>query len=101
MPFGMKPTCATCKTTVSSMWRKNEQGDVLCNSCALRGHAVPTEPEPPSAKEANGCPFTLRKSTRAKTSKLKQQQQQQQTKTAAPKGKGRRAIFKKTVRGLP
>ncbi|KAH6931504.1 hypothetical protein HPB50_024848 [Hyalomma asiaticum] len=96
MPFGIKPMCATCKTTVSSMWRKNEKGDVLCNSCALRGHTVPTEPEQPSTKETNGngCPFTLRKSTRAKSSKLRQQQQQ--AKTAAPKGKGRRAIFKRT-----
>ncbi|XP_077484101.1 GATA zinc finger domain-containing protein 1 isoform X2 [Amblyomma americanum] len=96
MPFGIKPMCATCKTTVSSMWRKTEKGDVLCNSCALRGHNVATEPEQPPAKEpnGNGCPFTLRKSTRAKSSKLRQQQQQ--AKTAVPKGKGRRAIFKRT-----
>ncbi|XP_077484102.1 GATA zinc finger domain-containing protein 1 isoform X3 [Amblyomma americanum] len=101
MPFGIKPMCATCKTTVSSMWRKTEKGDVLCNSCALRGHNVATEPEQPPAKEpnGNGCPFTLRKSTRAKSSKLRQQQQQ--AKTAVPKGKGRRAIFKRTPLRAP
>ncbi|KAH9368679.1 hypothetical protein HPB48_004698 [Haemaphysalis longicornis] len=71
MPFGIKPMCTTCKTTVSSMWRKTEKGDVVCNSCGLRGHTVPSEAEQPAAKEANGngCPFTLRKSTRAKSSK--------------------------------
>lgn len=101
MPFGVKPMCATCKTTVSSMWRKNEKGDVMCNSCALRGHTASTEPEQSAAKEpnGNGCPFTLRKSTRAKSSKLRQQQQQ--AKTAAPKGKGRRAIFKRTPLRAP
>lgn len=93
MPFGVKPLCTTCKTTVSSMWRKTENGDVVCNSCALRGNTT-TEPEQTVPKEnGNGCPFTLRKSTRAKSSKFRQQQQQ--AKTAAPKGKGRRAIFKR------
>ncbi|CAN7981033.1 unnamed protein product [Ixodes pacificus] len=101
MPFGVKPLCATCKTTVSSMWRKTDAGDVICNSCALRGHTVSDGDQAASSKEtnganggtSNGCPFTLRKSTRAKSSKLRQQQQQ--AKAAVPKGKGRRAIFKR------
>uniref|UniRef100_A0A2R5L685 GATA zinc finger domain-containing protein 1 n=1 Tax=Ornithodoros turicata TaxID=34597 RepID=A0A2R5L685_9ACAR len=94
MPFGLKPVCATCKASVSSMWRKNESGEVVCNSCAVRVSAS-TESEPASQKDNNGssCPFTLRKSTRAKSSKLKHQQQQM--KAAAPKGKGRRVIFKR------
>ncbi|XP_013405736.1 GATA zinc finger domain-containing protein 1 [Lingula anatina] len=36
MPFGVKPLCATCKTNTSTMWRKNSQGEVLCNSCGLK-----------------------------------------------------------------
>lgn len=94
MPFGLKPVCATCKTGVSTMWHKNDNGEVACNSCAMRVSAA-TESEQAAQKDGSGssCPFTLRKSTRAKSSKLKQQQQQ--PKTVAPKGKGRRAIFKR------
>ncbi|GFQ86767.1 GATA zinc finger domain-containing protein 1 [Trichonephila clavata] len=69
MPFGLKPKCNMCKTTTSSMWRKTDEDEVICNSCSVRSCSVG------SSKNNNGnsCPFTLRKSTRAKSSKCKQQ----------------------------
>uniref|UniRef100_A0A9R1SDT9 GATA zinc finger domain-containing protein 1 n=2 Tax=Cyprinus carpio TaxID=7962 RepID=A0A9R1SDT9_CYPCA len=33
MPLGLKPCCAVCKTSSSSMWKKGSQGEILCNSC--------------------------------------------------------------------
>jgi hypothetical protein len=28
-------TCANCKTTETSMWRKSPNGDIVCNACGL------------------------------------------------------------------
>lgn len=33
MPLGLKPCCAVCKTSSSSMWKKGAQGEILCNNC--------------------------------------------------------------------
>lgn len=33
MPLGLKPCCAVCKTNSSSMWKKGNQGEILCNNC--------------------------------------------------------------------
>ncbi|KAK2830384.1 hypothetical protein Q5P01_018315 [Channa striata] len=33
MPLGLKPSCAVCKTSSSSMWKKGNQGEILCNNC--------------------------------------------------------------------
>ncbi|TRY83221.1 hypothetical protein DNTS_032500 [Danionella cerebrum] len=33
MPLGLKPCCAICKTNSSSMWKKGNQGEILCNNC--------------------------------------------------------------------
>ncbi|NP_001163977.1 GATA zinc finger domain-containing protein 1 [Xenopus tropicalis] len=34
MPLGLKPTCSMCKTNTSSMWKKGNQGEILCNNCS-------------------------------------------------------------------
>ncbi|XP_054720116.1 GATA zinc finger domain-containing protein 1-like [Uloborus diversus] len=93
MPFGLKPRCTMCKTTSSSMWRKNDEDEVVCNSCSVRSSTINS-----NKSNGNACPFTLRKSTRAKSSKFKQQVL---TKGSTPKGKSRRSIFKKTCTKAP
>ncbi|XP_029444720.1 GATA zinc finger domain-containing protein 1 [Rhinatrema bivittatum] len=37
MPLGLKPTCTMCKTNSSSMWKKGNQGEILCNNCTGKG----------------------------------------------------------------
>ncbi|XP_013777638.1 GATA zinc finger domain-containing protein 1-like [Limulus polyphemus] len=99
MPFGVKPQCTTCRTTVSTMWRKNDRGDVLCNSCGVRAFSQESSDGDKKGNGNNGtCPFTLRKSTRAKSSKFKQQAP---LKSTNPKGKGRRIIFKRSTTKAP
>ncbi|XP_015918497.1 GATA zinc finger domain-containing protein 1 [Parasteatoda tepidariorum] len=93
MPFGLKPKCTMCKSTSSTMWHKNEEDEVVCNSCSVRSSTISN-----NKNNGNGCPFTLRKSTRAKSSKFKQQTQ---SKSNNPKGKGRRNIFKKCCLKAP
>lgn len=93
MPFGLKPKCNMCKTTTSSMWRKDDEGEIICNSCSVRSSTMNN-----NKANGNGCPFTLRKSTRAKSSKFKQQCL---LKSNNPKGKSRRSIFKKICAKAP
>ncbi|KAF8787914.1 GATA zinc finger domain-containing protein 1-like [Argiope bruennichi] len=93
MPFGLKPKCSMCKTITSTMWRKTDDDEVVCNSCSVRTLAMSS-----NKTNGNGCPFTLRKSTRAKSSKFKQQIL---TKSNNPKGKSRRSIFKKVCNKAP
>lgn len=35
MPFGQRPACSACRATVTLMWRKDELGSVMCNSCYI------------------------------------------------------------------
>ncbi|XP_067938349.1 GATA zinc finger domain-containing protein 1-like [Watersipora subatra] len=35
MPWKTKPSCSACKTNTSPMWRKDEFGIIMCNSCYL------------------------------------------------------------------
>ena len=53
MPLGSKPVCTACKTSTTSMWRKNKAMEVVCNSCFQNPNsatqpvqAVVTEPAP-------------------------------------------------------
>lgn len=56
MPLGLKPCCAVCKTNSSSMWKKGNQGEILCNNCTAKsnitgasGLAVPS-----NTQQSNG-----------------------------------------------
>lgn len=40
MPWKARPACSACKTHVSPMWRKDEFGIVMCNSCYLNHLSV-------------------------------------------------------------
>ncbi|XP_064644265.1 GATA zinc finger domain-containing protein 1-like [Lineus longissimus] len=117
MPFGVKPICATCKTNLSTMWRKGPQGEVLCNSCGLKhlnpgaegggtdngngnisGGSQASSSTVNVVKTQNGASNSsvqqgvLRKSARLKPTRHRHQNI---TKGIATKGKSRRVIFKK------
>lgn len=94
MPLGNKPECTKCGTRETPLWHSTDAGN-LCNACL----------EDERNAEANACPKTdeevantlkpTRRSTRitrycnSKTSGPHK---------VVPKGKGRRNLFKKTVR---
>lgn len=71
MPLGLKPCCAVCKTNSSSMWKKGNQGEILCNNCTGKssscGASGPsmssnTQPSNGGGKQVRYCvnvPFTL------------------------------------------
>lgn len=40
MPWKSRPLCSACKTNTSPMWRKDEFGIVMCNSCYLNHLSV-------------------------------------------------------------
>ncbi|XP_059154765.1 GATA zinc finger domain-containing protein 1-like [Physella acuta] len=115
MPFGIKPVCTSCKITLSPIWRKGPQGEVLCNSCGLKqlngfhNNASVVKNDVGSNGQANGGNKTsigssvnsgtagngqpaLRKSTRIKPTK---KSALSSTKNLSTKGKGRRILFKK------
>lgn len=110
MPFGLQPECVACKTTSSPIWKKNEKDEIVCNACSDHlGDDQQGKEE--SGKLSSGntggngsssqlpqCHVVLRKSTRAKAHK---QRVQQPAKSTAPKGKGRRIIFKKSATKAP
>ncbi len=113
MPLGVKPCCATCKTTDSTMWRKNKKGYIQCNSCGLKDL-------PPANGNSNGNGSSTtqgkngsnqscqsgnggkgREGTRKSSRNVKKQRYKQMV-TAGPKnpstkGKSRRIIFKRNV----
>lgn len=110
MPFGIKPICISCKVTSSTLWRKNAQGEILCNSCGLKqttnGGKETVQNGQTASKNGNGNSAAghlnhhnasgpvLRKSARIKPTKSRIQAA---TKALATKGKSRRIIFKKSV----
>ncbi|XP_060948896.1 GATA zinc finger domain-containing protein 1 [Limanda limanda] len=40
MPLGLKPSCAVCKSNSSSMWKKGNLGEILCNNCTGKSSLV-------------------------------------------------------------
>ncbi|KAL4229465.1 GATA zinc finger domain-containing protein 1 [Mactra antiquata] len=100
MPLGMKPVCTSCKTNASTMWSKNDKGDVICHECVMKQtHGGGKEPNGngvnATKKSGNNSESAqervLRKSSRNKPSKYRVS-----AKPVATKGKGRRIIFKKS-----
>ena len=45
MPWKTKPLCSACKTNTSPMWRKDEFGIVMCNSCYLNHLSISSTKE--------------------------------------------------------
>ena len=113
MPFGFKPTCSACKATSSTLWKKDDNEDILCQTCSLnnanngqKGDSNSSNGDPTEAKMCGngggrsgptvGSHFvgTIRKSARLKPSKYRYQPT---LRAIATKGKSRRVIFKKNV----
>eukprot|EP00058_Branchiostoma_floridae_P027491 XP_002612982.1 hypothetical protein BRAFLDRAFT_74772 [Branchiostoma floridae] len=112
MPLGVRPCCSTCKTTDSPMWRRNEFGDVLCNSCSLKQLQLSAAPPAQENGDSNNTTqplqhqngnkaekIQLRKSMRVRSAKTKALQQT--GKGTVTKGKSRRIIFKKNPLKAP
>ncbi|XP_012688795.1 GATA zinc finger domain-containing protein 1 [Clupea harengus] len=98
MPLGLKPCCAVCKTNSSSMWKKGNQGEILCNNCTVK--STSGGPSGPSAssnvQQNNGGGKQSkqeihRRSARLRSTKYKAPVSEKKVST---KGKGRRHIFK-------
>ncbi|XP_077993747.1 GATA zinc finger domain-containing protein 1-like [Glandiceps talaboti] len=107
MPLGVKPCCVTCKTTNSQMWRRNDTGEIQCNSCSLKQHP-PAPPSNENGKQTsksissinetqNGSRFRegTRKSSRSSRSMRYKQMLNTGKSHAATKGKSRRIVFKR------
>ena len=107
MPLGVKPCCATCKTTDSPMWRKHRKGYIQCNSCGLKdlpptndnnGNNTATATTGAGGRSNGG---RGREATRKSSRNVKKLRYKQMV-VAAPKqpstkGKSRRIIFKRNV----
>ena len=101
MPFGIKPVCSKCQKIECSMWKGSQEG-VLCNDCysAVEKSAVVKTEEPakpPVTETAGGPKIATRKSTRNTRNYKTRLNPYALPKPVAPKGKGRRIIFKKSV----
>lgn len=71
MPFGAKPKCCVCKSNVTILWRKNKDGSVTCNTCALDTTSAATSSGNGHQSIGSGASSSSRKSTRLKNSKVK------------------------------
>lgn len=87
MPLGVKKECYKCSTTETGLWHSTDAGN-LCNSCLEEERTVTT-----TEKDEKPC----RKSTRVTRYCNPKSAPVLVNKPAAPRGKGRRQIFKKTV----
>jgi hypothetical protein len=105
MPLGIKPECVKCQKTECSMWKNTLEGK-LCNDCfnlnEKNGSNIKVE-EPVNAcksspQETGGPKIATRKSARNTRNYKTRLNPYALPKPIAPKGKGRRVIFKKSVR---
>lgn len=96
MPLGNKPECTKCGTRETPLWHSTDAGN-LCNACL----------EDERNAEANACPKTDEedksgnnlKPTRRSTRITRYcNSKSSGPHKVVPKGKGRRNLFKKTVR---
>uniref|UniRef100_A0A3Q3JT10 GATA zinc finger domain-containing protein 1 n=1 Tax=Monopterus albus TaxID=43700 RepID=A0A3Q3JT10_MONAL len=99
MPLGLKPSCAVCKTNSSSMWKKGNQGEILCNNCTGKssgsggtsGPSVSSTTQPSNGGGKQSKQEIHRRSARLRSTKYKAPASEKKVST---KGKGRRHIFK-------
>uniref|UniRef100_A0A8C5QAA2 GATA zinc finger domain-containing protein 1 n=1 Tax=Leptobrachium leishanense TaxID=445787 RepID=A0A8C5QAA2_9ANUR len=115
MPLGLKPTCSICKTNSSSMWKKGNQGEILCNNCTGKSSSGvggsygsnagggstfsgPSFASTSTSQQSNGGSSKQskqeihRRSARLRNTKYKSAPAVE--KKVSTKGKGRRHIFK-------
>ncbi|KAK6620384.1 hypothetical protein RUM43_014201 [Polyplax serrata] len=112
MPFGVKPECIQCQRTESAMWRNTELG-FICNECSQKHKEEEKQLILSQQKEENlsnknqnsdsssTSKIMLRKSTRMTRNYKTRLNPYALPKPLAPKGKGRRNIFKKMPMKAP
>ncbi|CAK6949416.1 GATA zinc finger domain-containing protein 1 isoform X2 [Scomber scombrus] len=98
MPLGLKPSCAVCKTNSSSMWKKGNLGEILCNNCTGKsssggasGPSMSSNTQPSNGGGKQSKQEIHRRSARLRSTKYKAPASEKKVST---KGKGRRHIFK-------
>ncbi|KAF5908661.1 transcription termination factor 3, mitochondrial isoform X1 [Clarias magur] len=98
MPLGLKPCCAVCKTNSSSMWKKGNLGEILCNNCTAKstvtgasGLTVTSSTQQSNGGGKQSKQEIHRRSARLRSTKYKAPASE---KKVSSKGKGRRHIFK-------
>lgn len=108
MPFGVKPECIQCQSTESAMWRNTELG-FICNECSqkhkeeerllalsqMKEEALANKSQ--NSDVSSSSKIMLRKSTRMTRNYKTRLNLYASPKPLAPKGKGRRNLFKKAV----
>lgn len=97
MPLKGVPTCIKCETTESPLWTNAESLGAICLNCVNEAkESIKTEAE---EEEDTGGPKKKKfKATRSYKTRLNPFAL---PKTAAPKGRGRRSLFKKTPMKAP
>ncbi|PSN52397.1 GATA zinc finger domain-containing protein 1 [Blattella germanica] len=102
MPFGVKPECIKCQRTECSMWKNTPEGKI-CNECMVaieKANAIKVEESSTTCKspatDSGGPKIATRKSARNTRSYKTRLNPYALPKPVAPKGKGRRVIFKKS-----
>lgn len=100
MPFKGSPICLKCKTNESPLWTNAENLGAICLDCVneakdtLKSELMEDDDKLDESKNHKKRPRATRSyKTRLNSLAL--------PKTAAPKGKGRRAIFKRTPLRAP
>lgn len=104
MPFGTKPECVKCQKTECCMWKSTSEGK-LCNDCfnlnENNGSNIkveePVNPCKAGTQDSGGPKIATRKSARNTRNYKTRLNPYALPKPVAPKGKGRRVIFKKSV----
>uniref|UniRef100_A0A3Q3X9S9 GATA zinc finger domain-containing protein 1 n=1 Tax=Mola mola TaxID=94237 RepID=A0A3Q3X9S9_MOLML len=98
MPLGLKPLCSVCKTNSSSMWKKGNQGEILCNNCTGKsssggpsGPTISSSIQPSNGGGKQSKQEIHRRSARLRSTKYKAPASEKKVST---KGKGKRHIFK-------
>lgn len=94
MPLGSKPECVKCGTRETPLWHSTEAGN-LCNSCLEDERNSEVNLNTKNEEEDKGGSL---KPTRRSTRITRYCNSKPISHKIVPKGKGRRNLFKKTVR---
>ncbi|GLH01533.1 hypothetical protein R5R35_006660 [Gryllus longicercus] len=106
MPLGVKPECVKCQKTESCMWKNTPEGDICddCYSSEKTNGSIKGEESAASStskSQESGPKIATRKSVRNTRNYKTRLNPYALPKPLAPKGKGRRIIFKKTCTKAP
>lgn len=96
MPFKSNQICLKCETTDSPVWTNAESLGVICVNCVNEAKDNIKSEDEEEKEESKS-----RRWTRTTRSHKTRQNPRAAPKTTAPRGRGRRAIFKKTPLKAP